>query len=92
MHCQVNNESEYLVVAVVDTRNQWCHAFQILHLQHFNELLTEVTLDIIYLTVPDHLLDLLRVLMTPQDHNFDHGWHITTNGQMQSTHAHIVLL
>ena len=72
VHCQVDNESEDLVVTVVDARDKRSHAFQILHLQHFDELLAEVTLDIVYLTVPDHLLDLLRVLVTPQHQGFDH--------------------
>ena len=36
MHTKVDDETENIVVTVVDARDKWCHSFQVLDLKHLD--------------------------------------------------------
>ena len=65
MNAQVYDKAEYLVVAVVHARDQWCHTFVILNLEHLENFLIQVSLYIIDLCVSNNCVYLLGVLVIP---------------------------
>ena len=63
MNAQVYDKAEYLVVAVVHARDQGRHTFIILNLEHLENFLIQVSLNIIYLYVSNNCVHLLGVLV-----------------------------
>ena len=65
VNAQVDNEAEYLVVAVVNARDQGRHTLIVLNLEHLENFLTQVSLYIINLYVSNDCVHLLGVLVIP---------------------------
>ena len=65
VNAQIDNEAEYLIVAVVYTRDQGRHTLIVLNLEHLENFLTQVSLYIINFYVSNDCVHLLGVLMIP---------------------------